>query len=44
MGKIVMITALSAVLIRVVDNHFYYGKYTDAVMRMVREMLRSAWH
>ena len=41
MGKIVMVVALSAALLRMADNYFYYGKYTDAVMRMAREILRS---
>ncbi|MBV9241055.1 MAG: hypothetical protein JO314_03515 [Acidobacteria bacterium] len=37
MGKIVMITALSAVLLRMADNHLYYGKYGDAAMFMARD-------
>jgi hypothetical protein len=41
MGKIVMIAALTAALIRMVDSHLYYGKYTDAAMFMAREILRS---
>lgn len=41
MGKIGMVAALSAVLIRTADNYFYYGKYTDVVMFMVRDILRS---
>ena len=41
MGKIMMITALSAALIRIADEHLYYGKYTDAFLCMAREVLRS---
>ena len=41
MGKIVMIAALTAVLVRVTDNYFYYGRYTDAVMSMAHDVLRS---
>jgi hypothetical protein len=41
MGKIVMIAALAAALIRMGDAYLYSGKYTDAVVLMAREMLRS---
>jgi hypothetical protein len=41
MGKIAMIAALSAVLIRMADNYFYYGRYTDAAMFLAHDMLRS---
>jgi hypothetical protein len=41
MGKTVMIIALAAILIRVVDNYFNYGMYTAAVVSMAREILRS---
>jgi hypothetical protein len=40
MGKTVMIVAVSATLIRVADNYFYFGKYTDALVFMMRDMLR----
>jgi hypothetical protein len=41
MGKIMMAAALSAVLIRMVDNQLYYGRYTDAAIAMVRDILHS---
>jgi len=40
MGKVVMIAALSAALIRTLDNYLYYGRYTDALMFMARDILR----
>lgn len=41
MGKIVMIAALTAALVRMADNYLYYGRYTDAAMFIGREILRS---
>ena len=41
MGKIAMIAALSAVLVRMVDYYFYDGRYTDAAIAMTQDMLRS---
>ena len=40
MGKIVMGVVASAVLIRLADNYLYYGKYTDAFIFMVHDILR----
>jgi hypothetical protein len=41
MGKIVMIAALAAAMIRMADSYLYYGRYTDAAIYMAREILRS---
>ena len=40
MGKIVMVTALSAALLRMADDQLFYGKYSDAAMFMARDILR----
>jgi len=40
-AKIMMSAVLCAVLIRMVDDHFYFGRYTDAAIMMAREILRS---
>ena len=41
MGKTIAIVALAAALIRMADTYLYYGKYTEPVVLMVREILRS---
>ena len=41
MSKLIMIALPSAVLIRVADNQFYNGKFTDAFVSMMRDILRA---
>lgn len=41
MGKLVMIAALTAALLRMADNYLYYGRYTDTAVSMAREIMRS---
>jgi hypothetical protein len=41
MGRIIIIAALTVALIRMGDAYLYSGKYTDAAILMVREILRS---
>ena len=44
MGKIIMIAALVAVLIRMVDEQFYQGAYTDPLLATSRQVLLRLGH
>jgi hypothetical protein len=41
MGKTLVIVALSLALLRAVDMHLFYGRYTDTAIFVTQQVLRS---
>ena len=41
MGKTLIIVALGLALVRAVDTHLFYGRYTDTAVFVTQQVLRS---